>query len=69
MLTEQGRARLCSGEWPRRENRRVEARAQLRTAHELFATMGAQAFAERARRELMATGETVRRRPSEPVNG
>ena len=50
------------GEWLRRENRRVEARAQLRAAHELFVTIGMEAFAERARAEPQATGERVRRR-------
>ena len=49
------------GEWLRRENRRVDAREQLRAAHESFSHMGAEAFAERARRELLATGETARR--------
>ena len=62
IITEQGRARLAYGEWLRRENRRVEARTHLRAAHVLFSTMGAGAFAERARHELMATGESVRRR-------
>jgi DNA-binding NarL/FixJ family response regulator len=56
------RARLIYGEWLRREHRRADARAQLRAAHELFDDMGAEAFAERTRRELSATGETVRRR-------
>src|SRR5690606_23642264 len=56
------RARLVYGEWLRRENRRVDARVQLRAAHEMFADFGAEAFAERARRELLATGETVRKR-------
>jgi DNA-binding CsgD family transcriptional regulator len=56
------RARLRYGEWLRRENQRVDAREQLRTAHELFSDMGAGAFAERARDELLATGESVRRR-------
>jgi DNA-binding CsgD family transcriptional regulator len=50
------------GEWLRRENRRVDARAQLRTAYEMLRRFGASGFAERARRELQATGETVRRR-------
>jgi DNA-binding CsgD family transcriptional regulator len=56
------RAQLLYGEWLRRENRRVDARQQLRSAFDLFAEMGAQAFAERARRELVATGEKVRKR-------
>jgi DNA-binding CsgD family transcriptional regulator len=56
------RARLQYGEWLRRENRRVDAREQLRAAHELFGDIGAKAFAERARHELLATGETVRKR-------
>jgi DNA-binding CsgD family transcriptional regulator len=56
------RARLRYGEWLRRENRRVDARGQLRPAHELFSGMGAEGFAERARHELLATGETVRKR-------
>jgi DNA-binding NarL/FixJ family response regulator len=56
------RARLLYGEWLRRENRRVDAREQLRAAHETFSGLGAEAFAERARHELLATGETVRKR-------
>ncbi len=56
------RARLTYGEWLRRQNRRVDARQQLRLAHGMFATMGAAGFAERARRELLATGEKVRKR-------
>jgi DNA-binding CsgD family transcriptional regulator len=55
------RAQLVYGEWLRRQNRRLDARRQLRAAHEMFSRIGAEAFAERARRELMATGETVRR--------
>ncbi|HTX11716.1 MAG TPA: AAA family ATPase [Solirubrobacteraceae bacterium] len=59
------RAYLLYGEWLRRENRRVDARAQLRTAHELFTNIGMEAFAERARTELQATGEHVRPRTIE----
>ena len=62
---ELARARLLYGEWLRREGRRVDARAQLRAAYEAFSRMGAEAFAERARRELVATGETVRRLTNE----
>ncbi len=56
------RARLLYGEWLRRENRRVDARDQLRKAHDELASMGVEAFAERARHELLATGEKVRSR-------
>jgi DNA-binding CsgD family transcriptional regulator len=60
-----GRAHLLYGEWLRRENRRVDARAQLGAAHRLFTSFGMRAFAERAERELLATGEHVRKRTVE----
>jgi DNA-binding CsgD family transcriptional regulator len=63
MRVEFARARLVYGEWLRRERRRVEAREQLRGAYQLLSAMGIEGFAERARRELRATGETARRRP------
>ena len=59
---ELARAHLLYGEWLRRANRRVDARAQLRAAYDILGPIGMEAFAERARRELAATGETVRRR-------
>ena len=62
---ELARAHLLYGEWLRRENRRVDARDQLRTAHEMLVAIGMQAFAERARRELEATGGTARKRTVE----
>jgi len=58
---EAARAQLLYGEWLRRENRRDEARAQLRAAHKLLAEIGMESFAERARRELRTTGEKVRK--------
>jgi DNA-binding CsgD family transcriptional regulator len=60
------RAHLLYGEWLRRERRRVDARAQLRIAHDMLDAMGMEAFAERAGRELEATGETARRRTFAP---
>lgn len=63
------RAHLVYGEWLRRENRRLDAREHLRTAHEMLLSFGAQAFADRARRELLATGETVRKRTAGTPNG
>jgi DNA-binding CsgD family transcriptional regulator len=62
---ELARARLLYGEWLRREDRRVDAREQLRAAHATFTRAGAEAFAERTRRELLATGETVPRRSAD----
>jgi DNA-binding CsgD family transcriptional regulator len=59
---EAARARLLYGEWLRRENRRVDARRHLRAAYERLSAIGMEAFAERARHELAATGETVRKR-------
>jgi DNA-binding CsgD family transcriptional regulator/tetratricopeptide (TPR) repeat protein len=56
------RAHLVYGEWLRREHRRTDAREQLHTAHEMFLTIGAEAFAERTRRELLGAGETASRR-------
>jgi DNA-binding CsgD family transcriptional regulator len=59
---ELARSRLLYGEWLRREARRTDARGHLRTAHEMLTAMGVQAFAGRAGRELLATGEIVRKR-------
>jgi DNA-binding CsgD family transcriptional regulator len=65
MAVDLARAHLLYGEWLRRQRRRVDARRQLRTAHELFANFGIEAFAERARVELEATGEHARKRTVE----
>src|SRR5450755_1625862 len=62
MVAHLARARLTYGEWLRREGRRVDAREQLRAAHEIFTSMGANGFADRTQRELLATGEKVRKR-------
>ena len=65
MAVDLARAHLLYGEWLRRQRRRVDARGQLRTAHELFSDFGMEAFAERARVELEATGERARKRTIE----
>ncbi|TCC51372.1 LuxR family transcriptional regulator [Kribbella capetownensis] len=68
LRVETARSQLLYGEWLRREGRRVDAREQLRTAHDQLTGMGLEAFAERARHELLATGETVRKRSPETSN-
>jgi DNA-binding CsgD family transcriptional regulator/tetratricopeptide (TPR) repeat protein len=62
---ELARAHLLYGEWLRREHRRLDARAELRTAHDTFTGLGMEAFAERARLELQATGERARKRTAD----
>jgi DNA-binding CsgD family transcriptional regulator len=68
LRVELARGHLLYGEWLRRERRRVDAREQLRIAHDMLEAMGVDAFAERARRELLATGETVRKRSVETAD-
>ncbi|MFB6721085.1 AAA family ATPase [Kribbella sp. NPDC056345] len=65
---EAARSRLLYGEWLRREGRRADARGELRTAYDALTALGLGAFAERARHELLATGETVRKRSVETAN-
>jgi DNA-binding CsgD family transcriptional regulator len=65
LAPDRARAHLLYGEWLRREGRRVDARAQLRAAHEQFTSIGMEAFAERTRQELLATGGHVRKRNAE----
>jgi DNA-binding CsgD family transcriptional regulator len=68
VVTELARAHLLYGEWLRREGRRVDARDQLRPAHDSFLAIGMEAFGDRARHELLATGERVRKRSAETLD-
>jgi DNA-binding CsgD family transcriptional regulator len=68
MRMELARGHLLYGEWLRRAGRRLETREHLRIAHDMFTAMGAQAFAERSRRELLATGETARKRTADTLD-
>jgi DNA-binding CsgD family transcriptional regulator len=65
VVTELAQAHLGYGEWLRKKGRQVDARVELRTAYDLFVSMGANAFASRARSELLATGDQVRRHHSD----
>ena len=65
---ELARAHLLYGEWLKRDNRRVDAREQLRAAHQMLTAMGAEGFAERACRELLSTGEVVRKYTAETAS-
>src|SRR5262249_26073949 len=65
LRAELARTQLLYGEWLRREGRRVDAREQLRAGYETFASTGMDAYAERARKELAATGERLRSRTAE----
>jgi RNA polymerase sigma factor (sigma-70 family) len=68
LRVDRARTQLVYGEWLRRARRRLDARQQLRAAHALFADIGMEAFAERARVELEATGEHARRRSAEAAD-
>jgi len=67
-VVESARTHLLYGEWLRRQKRRGDARDQLRIAYDMFASMGAEAFAKRAQAELLATGERARKRNVETAN-
>jgi DNA-binding CsgD family transcriptional regulator len=67
IVTSFARAKLLYGEWLRRQGRRIDAREQLRAARDIFTSIGAEAFAARAGRELAATGERLRKRAASPA--